>query len=286
MQSYTSLQYHIIFATKDRAPRIIPALESDLHAYICGIFANLKGVPHEIGGVADHLHVLVGLPPPIALSQAIKKVKAGSSRWLHTERPEARDFQWQPGFTAFTVSHSRISEVRRYIRAQKERHTKQSYEDELATFADLHGLPTRTGNDAPETSTSLQYHLIFATKDRFPSISPSLEPELHGYIRDLVTRLGGTVEEIDGVEDHVHILVKLLPTIPVSQTLHRIKGGFSHWVNEDGQHFRWQPGYAAFSVSQSLVPRVRQYIRNQKKHHRSQAFDDELDVFLNRHGLK
>jgi REP element-mobilizing transposase RayT len=119
---------------------ITPALKEDLLAYICGIIVKRRGVVLEINGLEDHVHVLAGLPPTIAVSEALQKIKGGSSWWVNNHRRIDHHFQWQPGYGAFTVSESLVPKVRKYIRDQEEHHRSQSFETEMAAFVKRHGL--------------------------------------------------------------------------------------------------------------------------------------------------
>src|SRR5687767_4686723 len=119
------------------------------------------------------------------------------------------------------------------------------------------------------TYTNLLYHLVFSTKDRIPLITKGLQQDLYSYMGGIIRGEGGILIEIGGIADHVHLLTKFKPTKSVSEMLNRIK---SKWVNEEHasnlRKFGWQDGYAALTVSESLVPSVRSYIRNQENHHR------------------
>jgi REP element-mobilizing transposase RayT len=126
--SHTNLLYHIVFATKERAPLIINDLRSRLHSYLGGIVRGLDGVALEINGTADHVHILARLPPTISLSEFMSKLKSNSSSWA--KRQTKGRFAWQARFAAFTVSESQVERVRRYIRNQERHHRRQSFEDE------------------------------------------------------------------------------------------------------------------------------------------------------------
>jgi putative transposase len=139
------------------------------------------------------------------------------------------------------------------------------------------------------TYTNLLFHLVFSTKDRIPFIGPSIRDELHAYMGGIIRDLGGIALEIGGVEDHVHLLVKLKPTLALADVLRELKSGSSKWLNEEKMKLRkfgWQDGYAAFSVSESQAGRVRAYIKNQVEHHRQVSFQDELRELLRKHGIE
>ena len=117
--------------------------------------------------------------------------------------------------------------------------------------------------------TNLLYHIVYATKERAPLITKTLRPRLHEYLGGTVRGLGGIAFEINGTNDHVHILAKLRPTISVSEFLSKLKSGSSGWAKrQTAGRFGWQARYGAFTVSESQVERVRKYIRNQEENHR------------------
>ena len=135
--SLTSLHYHVVFSTKDRRPLINPAIRPDLHAYIGGIVRELQGKPVIIGGVADHVHMLLSLPGSLAVAECLRVVKANSSRWMN-ERGHV--FSWQSGYSAFTVSTSLMPAVTDYIRAQEEHHKIHAFRDELLALLVKNGI--------------------------------------------------------------------------------------------------------------------------------------------------
>ena len=138
--TYTKLYYHIVFSTKHRRPLITPGVEDDLYRYIQGILRGIGGTPIEANGAPDHIHILTLLPPKIALSDALRDIKAGSSKWLHESRDEFGGFRWQDGFAAFTVSRSQVDPVREYIRNQKSHHAEWSYQSELLELFKRHDV--------------------------------------------------------------------------------------------------------------------------------------------------
>jgi REP element-mobilizing transposase RayT len=139
----------------------------------------------------------------------------------------------------------------------------------------------------PSTYTNLVYHIVFSTKNRQPLITDEFKEELYRYIGGIIRAEGGVQIEIGGVADHVHILAKFKPSIAVSDMLRLIKANSSKWANEgkSKQHFAWQEGFSAFSVSESQFDLVRRYIRNQEEHHRGQSFQEELVALLEKHGV-
>ena len=130
-QSYVCLHYHLVFSTKNRAPAITPEIEPRLWEYIAGTVRALGGTPVQIGGIEDHVHLLVTLRQQPSLSDMLRDIKAGSSGWVHDTFPDMRDFWWQGGYGAFTVSHSNIDAVKAYIANQREHHKKRDFKDEF-----------------------------------------------------------------------------------------------------------------------------------------------------------
>ncbi|HET9493072.1 MAG TPA: IS200/IS605 family transposase [Chloroflexia bacterium] len=113
--TFTHLVTHVIFATKERAPLISPDMKDDLHAYMGGIVREMGGKAIIINGMPDHVHLLLHLQPTVALAEAVREIKANSSRWVHKRWPQSSKFGWQRGYGAFSVSRTIISDVEKYI---------------------------------------------------------------------------------------------------------------------------------------------------------------------------
>lgn len=127
--THLSLNCHIVFSTRNREPWIGQPWRDQLHAYIGGIISQMHGIPLAIGGVADHVHVLVGLRATHSLAEMVRDMKRGSSRWVHETRRLAA-FAWQEGYGAFTVSPSRVEAARTYICNQAEHHRRKTFQEE------------------------------------------------------------------------------------------------------------------------------------------------------------
>ena len=130
-KSYTRLLYHLIFSTRDRRPLITPVRRPRLYEYVGGIIRGFGGSMLSIGGIEDHLHIFTRLRPDKALSEVLCSLKANSSGWMHEVFPDARDFYWQNGYGAFTVSTSQIEVVSNYIANQEQHHKKRSFREEF-----------------------------------------------------------------------------------------------------------------------------------------------------------
>ena len=138
--TYTKLYYHLVFSTKNRQPFIAAHMEEQLYKYVSGIIRGIGGTSIEINGMADHIHILTILPPKISVSDALRDIKANSSKWVHESWPELYQFGWQDGFSAFTVSKSQVDPVRQYIRDQKKHHSQSDYKTELIGLLDKHEI--------------------------------------------------------------------------------------------------------------------------------------------------
>ncbi|MGO9242416.1 MAG: IS200/IS605 family transposase [Bryobacteraceae bacterium] len=138
--SFSSLLVHIIFSTKGRLPDLSPELAGHLFPYLGGILRERKSVPLIINGPADHVHLLVAVPPTESLDELLRVMKTNSSRWVHEQFPALRKFGWQAGYAAFSVSDSRAAAVLRYIAAQHEHHRRISFRQEFLTFLRKHGV--------------------------------------------------------------------------------------------------------------------------------------------------
>jgi putative transposase len=137
--SYTSLAYHIVFSTKFRRPTLKDDIRDEAYRYIAGIVAHKDGRLIEIGGIEDHVHLLTSCSPRIALADFVRDIKANSSKWLH-EVHAVRDFAWQTGYAAFSVSCSQLDAVRSYICDQAAHHRERSFEDEFRDILKRHGI--------------------------------------------------------------------------------------------------------------------------------------------------
>ena len=137
--THLSLHYHLVFSTKNRMPFIRAEWRTELHAYLGGIVKGINGVPVAIGGVEDHVHLLIGLRATHRLDYVVRDVKAGSSGWVHDEI-RLKTFEWQSGYLGVTVSPSQIERVRRYILNQEKHHRRQSFHEEYLELLKLSAI--------------------------------------------------------------------------------------------------------------------------------------------------
>ena len=134
----------------------------------------------------------------------------------------------------------------------------------------------------------MHVHLIFSTKNRECTLSEDFRPGLHAYLSGALSNLECQPEIINSVEDHVHLLFGLGRTIALSKVVQQLKIESSKWMKSRGADFStfaWQSGYGAFSVSESNLNEVRDYIASQAEHHRNRSFQEEYRAFLMRHNI-
>jgi REP element-mobilizing transposase RayT len=135
--THLSLHFHIVFSTKDRHPFIADEWQNRLHEYLGGLIRAADGIPEAIGGTADHVHLLVGLRATHAPALFVQDIKQTSSRWVH-ETIGMKNFAWQPGYGAFTVSTSNCDAVKEYIANQAEHHRTKTFQEEYVAFLEKH----------------------------------------------------------------------------------------------------------------------------------------------------
>jgi putative transposase len=140
-QSLSAVYLHVVFSTKERRPFFADAaLRARLHEYMGGVAGRLDCIPIKVGGVADHVHVLLRHGREISQSELVKEVKRVSSRWLKTQGAAFKDFEWQGGYAVFSVSPSNLDRVRSYVADQDEHHRRFDYQSELRTLLRRHGV--------------------------------------------------------------------------------------------------------------------------------------------------
>ena len=136
--TYTSLHYHIVFSTKNRRSWITPDVEQRIWAYLGGITKENRMKPLQIGGIEDHVHVLLGAPPVLAPAKIAQLLKGGSSAWIHETFPHMTGFGWQDGYGAFSVSRSNVPSVIAYIQEQREHHQRTTFQEEYLALLKRH----------------------------------------------------------------------------------------------------------------------------------------------------
>jgi putative transposase len=141
----------------------------------------------------------------------------------------------------------------------------------------------------PQSLARLHYHLVFSTKHRTPWIDDFIRADLHEFMRGTQHNLGCYTEIINSMEDHVHVLFRGSRTVTISSIVEDLKTSSSKWIkrrNPRYTNFHWQNGYAIFSVSESVLPVVRNYIANQQEHHKRKSFQDEYRRLLRSNSIE
>lgn len=140
-QSLSSVLVHLVFSTKNREPLITSAIETELFPVMATVLRELKSPSFAINGTADHLHMLFSLARTIAIADLVEEVKTSTSKWIKTKGRPFRNFHWQRGYGAFSVSQSQIQIVKRYIANQKTHHRRVTFQDEYRKFLNSYGIP-------------------------------------------------------------------------------------------------------------------------------------------------
>ena len=132
--TFTRLYVHCIFTPKGRSPLLSTPLREKVHKYIYGIIKEKRCFPVAINGTEDHIHILIGYPPDIAISDLIRDIKRSSSFFINGLSETFLKFRWQEGFGAFTVGYRELDYVYKYIVNQEDHHSKKSFRDEFTTI--------------------------------------------------------------------------------------------------------------------------------------------------------
>lgn len=138
------------------------------------------------------------------------------------------------------------------------------------------------------TYTQIHLQIVFAVQNRKSLISNSWKDDLYKYITGVIQNNGHKLLQINGMPDHIHILLGLRPVQSLSELMKQVKQDSSKWINNNrltSERFSWQEGYGAFSYSKSQLPRVINYIQNQEKHHKKRSFREEYLALLEAHGI-
>jgi putative transposase len=135
--TYTQNHLHVVFSTKERRRLIAPPIQPKLWSYMAGIARNHDFLVLANGGMEDHVHLLVQLPPALALARAVLLLKSNSSKWMNERGTK---FAWQEGYGAFSVSSSNLGAVERYIANQAQHHRKMTFEQEFIALLKKHKI--------------------------------------------------------------------------------------------------------------------------------------------------
>ena len=139
-QSLVKNLVHLVYSTKNRHGWIHKDVRKELCAYRAGIFKEWQSPAQKIGAVEEHIHALFSLSRNYPLKKIVEEVKKGSSKWMKTQGSQFKDFYWQNGYAAFSVSQSHLDKVSRYIENQDEHHRKMTFQDELRNLLRKHRI--------------------------------------------------------------------------------------------------------------------------------------------------
>jgi putative transposase len=138
--TYLSLRVHLVWATKNRRPWLDPEWRPRLYACAAAVIARRTGKLLCAGGARDHIHLYLEPPSTLALSELVASIKTTTSKWIHDTFPHRRDFRWQHGYGAFSVTPFEDGHIRDYIRNQEKHHREQRFTREYASLLDRHGV--------------------------------------------------------------------------------------------------------------------------------------------------
>jgi putative transposase len=135
--TYTQNIIHVVFSTKDRQSSLSRDFRPRLWAYAAGVCKNLGITVHAVGGMSDHIHLLIQVPPAMPVAKAVLAIKSNSSRWANAQ---GHKFAWQQGYGAFSVSNSVMPAVVRYVQNQETHHRKMNFDSEFVALLKKHGI--------------------------------------------------------------------------------------------------------------------------------------------------
>jgi REP element-mobilizing transposase RayT len=138
--TFTSLHFHIIFSTKNRQRWITTDIEQRIWEYIGGIARANEMKALQIGGIEDHVHVVIGMRPTMAVSKAVQLLKGASSKWIHDTFPALAGFEWQDGYGAFTIGKSQLDDVAQYVANQRDHHRVRTFQEEFRAFLEKYEI--------------------------------------------------------------------------------------------------------------------------------------------------
>ncbi len=139
-QSLSMVIVHLIFSTKDRFPCIAPSIRPHLHAYLATVARNSKCEAYRVDGRGDHVHLAVRLSRTMTISELVEELKTSSSKWIKTQQPELRQFSWQRGYGAFSVSPNELEALEAYIEKQEEHHRVRTFQEEYLALLKEYGV--------------------------------------------------------------------------------------------------------------------------------------------------
>lgn len=138
--TYSNLNYHIVFSTKNRKTFLKGEVFERLCQYIIGICNRSKAKLFIVNGISDHIHLAISLNPDTKISDFMRRLKANTSKWIHETFLELEDFGWQDGYSVFSVSYSGLNKVIEYIKNQQKHHKQMDFKEELIALFKRHNI--------------------------------------------------------------------------------------------------------------------------------------------------
>lgn len=140
-QSLVQVYLHLVFSTKDRAPFLRDkSLRERMHGYLAGACTQLDSPAIIVGGVEDHVHILIRFSKVLEIANLIRDIKRESSKWVKDQSAQCSEFQWQRGYGAFSISPSHVAALTKYIREQEQHHKSESFQDEFRRLCRKYGI--------------------------------------------------------------------------------------------------------------------------------------------------
>lgn len=286
--SFVNQLIHVMWSTNNQQYLLPHLIQNELHAYITTLVKSKRGKVFACGGSADHIHILLLLPPDISLSNLLNQIKSHSSKWIKTRSSVDPNFSWQSGYLAFSVQKDRINHACNYIISDAARHQSPSkpfsYADELTAMLQQQDIQYNPQYYLQNSRAKILLHAVWSTNNRVPYLDKEYRPNLYVQAVNIVANCRGKVHEIGGVDDHIHILMEVPKDRALSDLMLEIKTRLTHWLKSVNsskyRDFEWQTGYGAFSISLSSVEAVRQYIQQQEAHHCEHTYQGEWNEFL------
>ena len=140
-QSLSLILIHVVFSTKDRVPLLDSSVRPSLYAYLASVARNADCECFRVGGVADHVHLAIGLSRTVTVAKLIEELKTSSSKWLKSQSPGLFGFAWQRGYGSFSVGPSDLNALLQYIDNQEEHHRTRTFQEEYRAFLTKYGIP-------------------------------------------------------------------------------------------------------------------------------------------------
>ncbi|MGZ3632745.1 MAG: IS200/IS605 family transposase [Parachlamydiaceae bacterium] len=274
--TYVNQFIHVLCPTKDLKDFISEDFRTLFYRYIGKIIGNNGGQCLSISGTPNHIHILLNLATNTSISAFLCKVKSNSSKWYRQSINPL--FEWSSSYLAFTVSPSALNSTLKYFSDESNRHLKTIPQDEIVHFLNFQELDFQAQYLICSTHARLIYHLVWSVKNRMPMLEKSVQPLLHGKIKNVIESLGGKTYAVGNIADHIHILMECPKILATADLVANLKTSTTHLLKSEShkyKNFSWQEGYGVFSVGKPLLETCISYVDNQELHHATSSFDDE-----------